>query len=113
ASPTPPSSDRWAKPAFAGQTNAPAPSKPSAPFAVQTITNRLSGPWSVAFLPDGNFLVTEANGTMRVVRPDGVVSSPLAGVPGVKSVAAQGLHDLLLDPDFARNRLLYFTYFAP
>src|SRR5262247_579888 len=50
----------WAKPAFAGQTNAPAPSKPSAPFAVQTITNRLSGPWSIAFLPDGNFLVTEA-----------------------------------------------------
>jgi len=103
----------WAKPAFAGQTNAPAPSKPSAPFAVQTITNRLNGPWSVAFLPDGTFLVTEANGTLRLVRTDGVVSSPLVGVPGVKSVAAQGLHDLLLDPDFARNRLLYFTYFAP
>src|SRR5215831_8421621 len=103
----------WAKPAFAGQTNAPAPPKPSAPFAVQTITNRLSGPWSVAFLPDGTFLVTEANGTLRIVRHDGVVSAPLSGVPGVKSVAAQGLHDVLLDPDFARNRLLYFTYFAP
>src|SRR6266853_2881659 len=103
----------WARPAFAGQTNAPAPSKPSAPFTVQTVTNRLSGPWSIAFLPDGNFLVTEANGTMRIARPDGVVSAPLAGVPPVKSVAAQGLHDLLLDPDFARNRTLYFTYFAP
>src|SRR5215470_8970766 len=103
----------WAKPAFTGQTNAPAPSKPSAPVTVQTVTNRLSGPWSVAFLPDGNFLVTEANGTMRIVRPDGVVSAALTGVPPVKSVAAQGLHDLLLDPDFARNRMLYFTYFAP
>src|SRR5438270_1299674 len=103
----------WAKPAFAGQTNAPTPSQPSARFTVQTITNRLSGPWSIAFLPDGTFLVTEANGAMRVVRADGVVSSPLAGVPGVKSVAAQGLHDVLLDPDFARNRTLYFTYFAP
>ena len=50
---------------------------------------------------------------MRIVRPDGVVSAPLAGVPGVKSVAAQGLHDVVLDPDFARNRMLYFTYFAP
>jgi len=68
----------WAKPAFAGQTNAPAPPKPSAPFAVQTITNRLSGPWSVAFLPDGTFLVTEANGTLRIVRHDGVVSAPLS-----------------------------------
>src|SRR5438477_10213168 len=103
----------WAKPAFAGQTNAPKPSQPSAPFTVQTITSRLSGPWSIAFLPDATFLVTEANGAMRIVRPDGVLSAPLAGVPGVKSVAAQGLHDLLLDPDFVRNRTLYFTYFAP
>src|SRR4029077_12314492 len=103
----------WAKPAFAGPTNPPKPSKPSPAFTVETVTNRLSGPWSIAFLPSGRFLITEANGTMRVVRSDGVVSAPLAGVPGVKSVAAQGLHDLLLDPDFARNRTLYYTYFAP
>jgi aldose sugar dehydrogenase len=103
----------WAKPAFAGQTNAPKPTKLSPPFTVETVTNRLSGPWSIAFLPSGKLLITEANGTMRVVRPDGVVSAPVAGVPGVKSVAAQGLHDLLLDPDFSRNRTLYFTYFAP
>ena len=103
----------WAKPAFPGQTNAPKPAKPSPPFTIETVTNRLSGPWSIAFLPSGRFLITEANGTMRIVRADGVVSAPLTGVPGVKSVAAQGLHDLLLDPDFARNRTLYFTYFAP
>ncbi|MGA2214330.1 MAG: PQQ-dependent sugar dehydrogenase [Bryobacteraceae bacterium] len=101
------------KPAFPVQTEAPAPAKPSPPFEIQTITNRLSAPWSVAFLPDGNFLVTEGAGTMRIVRPDGLVSAPIAGVPGVKVVAAQGLHDVLLDPGFAKNRLLYFTYFAP
>src|SRR5271163_3851480 len=101
------------KPAFAGQTEAPAPSKASPPFAIKTITNRLSAPWSLAFLPDGNFLVTEGAGTLRIVRPDGVVSAPIAGVPGVKVIAAQGLHDVLLDPDFAKNRLLYITYFAP
>ncbi len=101
------------KPAFAGQTDAPKPSKPSASVKAESITNRLTSPWSVALLPDGNFLVTESAGTMRIVRPDGVVSAPLAGVPGVKVVAAQGLHDILLDPGFAQNRLLYFTYFAP
>jgi glucose/arabinose dehydrogenase len=101
------------KPAFPGQTEAPAPSKPSPKLAIETITARLNGPWSLAFLPDGNFLVTEGVGTMRTVRPDGVVSAPIAGVPGVKVVAAQGLHDVVLDPAFARNRLLYFTYFAP
>ncbi len=101
------------KPAFTGQTEAPAPAKPSGPLEIQTITNRLSAPWSLAFLPDGNFLVTEGAGSMRIVRPDGVVSAAIVGVPGVKVVAAQGLHDVLLDPDFARNRLLYITYFAP
>src|ERR1700722_13202520 len=101
------------KPPFPGQPEAPAPSKASEPFEIQSITNRLSAPWSVAFLPDGKFLVTEGAGTMRIVRPDGVVSAPIAGMPGVKVVAAQGLHDVMLDPDFANNRLLYITYFAP
>jgi glucose/arabinose dehydrogenase len=104
---------RKPKPAFAGQTDAPKPAKPSAPVKVESITNRLTSPFAVALLPDGNFLVTESIGIMRVVRPDGIVSAPLAGVPDVKVVSAQGLHDLLLDPDFATNRLFYFTYFAP
>ena len=101
------------KPAFPGQTKAPPPAKASPALNAETITARLNSPWSLAFLPDGNFLVTESNGFLRVVRPDGVVYAPITGVPGVKVVAAQGLHDILLDPDFARNRTLYFTYFAP
>jgi glucose/arabinose dehydrogenase len=104
---------RKPKPAFPGQTDAPAPSKPSPPVNVEIITARLTSPWSMALLPDGNFLVTESIGSMRIVRPDGVVSAPLTGVPGVKVVAAQGLHDVLLDAGFAQNRLLYFCYFAP
>ena len=44
---------------------------------------------------------------------NGSVSALLAGVPPVKSTAAQGLHDVVLDPDFSRNRTIYFTYFAP
>src|SRR5262245_64211663 len=98
------------QPAFAGQTEAPPPAKTSS-ITVETITNRLSNPWSIAFLPDGNFLVTEAYGTMRIVGRNGVVSSPISGVPAVKVVAAQGLHDVVLDSDFAKDRLLYFTYF--
>ncbi len=100
-------------PAFPGQTKAPAPAKPSAAPRVQTIATGLTGAWAIAFLPDGNFLVTQNAGTMRVVRPDGVVLGPVAGVPGVKAIGAQGLHDVVLDPEFAKNRTLYFTYFAP
>jgi len=101
------------KPAFPEQTNAPKPGKASGPIKVESITNRLTSPWAMAFLPDGNFLVTESIGNMRIVRRDGSVSASLKGVPSVKVVAAQGLHDILLDPDFAQNRTLYFTYFAP
>src|SRR5918993_5480972 len=100
-------------PAFPGQTKAPAPARASTPFTFQTIATGLTGAWAIAFLPDGNILVTQNAGTMRVVRPGGIVSTPLDGVPEVKSVAAQGLHDVVLDPEFARNRTLYFTYFAP
>jgi glucose/arabinose dehydrogenase len=100
-------------PAFPGQTDAPPPARPSPPFNVETIATGLTGAWAVAFLPDGNFLITQNGGTMRLVKPNGFVSAPIAGVPGVKTIGAQGLHDLLLDPDFARNRTLYFTYFAP
>ncbi|HXO43862.1 MAG TPA: PQQ-dependent sugar dehydrogenase [Candidatus Cybelea sp.] len=101
------------KPAFPGQTNAPAPQKASPPLTVDTIVGRLSSPWAMAFLPDGKMLITERNGAMRIARMDGVYSAPIAGVPGVKVVAAQSLHDVVLDPHFAQNRLIYFSYFAP
>jgi len=100
-------------PAFPGQTDAPAPASPSAGFKVETITDALTGPWGLAFLPDGNFLVSESRGALRTVTPAGVVSEPISGVPGVKRVAAQSFHDVVLDPDFDENRLIYFTYFAP
>jgi glucose/arabinose dehydrogenase len=100
------------KPAFPGQTHAPAP-PPSAPFQTQIITDRLNAPWSIAFLPDGTYLVTENSGTMRVVKADGSVSAPIEGMPGVRSVGAEGLHEVVLDPDFARTRMIYFTYLSP
>ena len=81
------------KPAFPGQTDAPAPAKASPAIKVETIATGLNAPWSCAFLPDGRILITESGGTMRIVRRDGVVGGPIAGVPPVKSVAAQGLHD--------------------
>jgi aldose sugar dehydrogenase len=101
------------KPAFQGQTDAPPPARPSPPVVVRPVAGGLTGAWAFAFLPDGALLVTQNAGTMRVVRSDGSVSAPLTGLPPMKSVAAQGLHDVVLDPDFSRTRTLYFTYFAP
>jgi glucose/arabinose dehydrogenase len=99
-------------PAFRGQTEAPAPQRESR-YQVDVITDKLQGPWALAFLPDGNFLVSERRGNLRTVTPEGVVSEPISGVPPVKVVAAQSFHDVVLDPNFATNRYVYFTYFAP
>ena len=100
-------------PAFPGQTDAPPPETPSSGFRVDTVATELAGPWSLAFLPGGHFLLTQRAGTMRTVSPEGAVSEPIAGVPPVKRVAAEGLHEVVLDPDFENNRYIYFTYFAP
>jgi glucose/arabinose dehydrogenase len=99
-------------PAPAFPPDAPEPRDKSR-YRVEVITERLTGPWAVAFLPDGNFLVSERLGVLRTIAPDGTVSEPIAGVPPVKVVAAQSFHDIALDPDFAANRYVYFTYFAP
>jgi glucose/arabinose dehydrogenase len=103
---------REPQPAFRGQTEAPPPQRESR-YDVQVITDALTAPWALAFLPDGNFLVSERRGTLRTVTPEGRVSEPISGVPPVKVVAAQSFHDIVLDPDFPTNRYVYFTYFAP
>jgi glucose/arabinose dehydrogenase len=101
------------KPAFAGQTDAPPPSVPSAAPKIDVVATGLGGAWSMAFLPGNEILVLQSQGLMRIIRPDGTMGPYIEGVPVIKQVGAQGLHDVVLDPDFARNRTLYFTYFAP
>src|SRR5437660_7457426 len=99
-------------PAFKGQTNAPPPDHPSQ-FAVEVIAKGLAHPWSLQFLPDGRMLVTERPGRIRIVDRQGRLGDPIAGVPAVRVVAGEGLHDVVLDPQFAKNRLIYMSYFAP
>ena len=62
------------------------------------------------FLPDGKILITEKPGTMRTFNEDGSLSEPLRGVPVVSAVGQAGLLDLALDPQFASNRRIFFTY---
>jgi glucose/arabinose dehydrogenase len=75
-----------------------------------TVASGLRNPWSLAFLPDGRMLVTEKAGTMRIVWPDGRVGDPLQGVPRVESAGQGGLLDVALDPKFADNALVYWSY---
>lgn len=78
-----------------------------------TVAKGLRHPWAVAFLPGGQFLVTERPGSLRVVQANGELAPPLAGVPEVAVGGQGGLLDLLLDSDFGENRRLYFCYSEP
>lgn len=98
-------------PAFMGQTRAPIAPK-SAKFEVNEFVTGLYRPWAMAHLPNGNMIVTEVPGRMRIVTPDGLVSDPISGVPLVRPWVASGLNDIIIDPDFEDNRLIYFTYVA-
>jgi aldose sugar dehydrogenase len=83
------------------------------PIAVTTIASGLAHPWAIAFLPGGDFLVTERVGTLRRIGADGNVSAPLAGVPAVVAEGQGGLLDVVLSPDFADDRLVYLSYAEP
>ncbi|WP_076437426.1 PQQ-dependent sugar dehydrogenase [Bosea sp. TND4EK4] len=82
-------------------------------LAVETVASGLEHPWALAFLPDGQMLVTERPGRLRLIAKDGKLSRPITGVPNVMSRGQGGLLDVALDPDFARNRLVYLSFAEP
>jgi len=80
---------------------------------VVPIARGLVNPWSLAFLPDGTLLVTEKEGRLRLIRGDVLDPKPVPGVPTVRVQGRSGLMDVVLHPQFASNRLLYFSYLKP
>ena len=74
------------------------------------VADGLSNPWSIAFLPDGDMLVTERAGRLRLIHDGSLVAEPIKGVPEVKITALGGLLGIVLHPDFAENRTLYLSY---
>ena len=78
-------------------------------FRVVRVASGLKRPWAVAFLPGGDMLVTERPGRLVRVGADGSLT-PVRGLPDIAAINVGGLLDLVLDPGFADNRLLYFSY---
>ncbi|WP_076600990.1 PQQ-dependent sugar dehydrogenase [Aromatoleum tolulyticum] len=83
------------------------------PVRVTEVARGLETPWSLAFLPDGNMLVTERPGRLRVVTPDGKLSAPVQNVPRVHAAGQGGLLDVVVGPDFARDRLIWLSFAQP
>lgn len=81
-------------------------------YQIQTVATGLDFPWNIAFLPNGDRLVTELGGQLRRITPDNTVGPPISGVPPVYRMSQGGLFDVLPDPEFASNQLVYLSFAA-
>ncbi|MES2882422.1 MAG: PQQ-dependent sugar dehydrogenase [Bacteroidota bacterium] len=97
------------KPAFAGQTRI-GGVKTSTPYEGKLLTSDLSKPWGITALPDGRLLITEKGGAMKIATQTGTVSAAVTGIPAVNSAGQGGLLGVTLDPAFATNRMVYWTF---
>ena len=82
-------------------------------FRVVTVADGLVNPWSIAWLPNGDMLITEREGRLRIVREGRLLPEPVAGVPGVRARGQGGLLEVRPHPDFATNQLLYLSFAKP
>jgi glucose/arabinose dehydrogenase len=110
-----------------GQNAPPAPAMPpralaAGPLKLDTaehgpitvsIMKGLSHPWSLAFLPDGDMLVTERPGRLRIVRKGALDPKPISGVPMVYTERLGGLMEIVLHPRFAETRWVYLSFTKP
>lgn len=81
-------------------------------FTITTIADGLQHPWGMAFLPDGNILITERPGRLRIIKQGMLQSEAIAGLPTIAAKGQGGLLDVVLHPDYSKNGWIYFSYVA-
>ena len=79
-------------------------------YRVVNFADGLVQPWSIAFLPGGDTLITERSGRLRIVRNGKLLPTPVEGLPPLVYSGQGGLLEVAAHPNFATNRLLYLTY---
>ncbi|MYA12315.1 MAG: PQQ-dependent sugar dehydrogenase [Gemmatimonadetes bacterium] len=79
-------------------------------YRVVTVADGFEIPWSIAFLPGGDILVTEKVGRLRIIRDGKLLPDPVPGIPEVLVRGQGGLMDVVPHPDFANNRIIYLSY---
>ncbi len=82
------------------------------PVKIVQLTNALEHPWGMAFLPDGDILITEKTGQLRRFSNGQLQAASINGFPAITVHGQGGLLDVALHPDFAENRWVYLSYAA-
>jgi len=97
------------KPAKAGQTRA-AGVKTKTAYKVDKIAEKLGSPWAVIPLPDGRLLITDRKGSMQIIDANGTFVKKITGFPEVDASGQGGLLDVALDPNFSKNKMIYWSF---
>lgn len=97
------------KPAFAGQTHVKGV-KTKTPIETKILSKDLKKPWGIAPLPDGRLLITQKQGTLIIADASGKLGKEITGLPKVNDSGQGGLLGITIDPDFAKNRMVYWTF---
>lgn len=79
-------------------------------YKIETIAEGLNYPWSIAFLPNGDYLVALRIGEVRRISAQGDVGEPLTGLPDTYVASQGGYFDIMLDPDFTTNQTIYLSF---
>src|SRR5687767_9704057 len=87
-------------------------------FKVVTVAEGLRNPWSMAWLPNGDMLVTERGtgdypGSLRIIRDGKLLPTPVPGVPAVRAISQGGMQEVAVHPNFAQNHFIYLSYAKP
>jgi glucose/arabinose dehydrogenase len=100
------------KSAFKGQTRI-GGIKTKSLVKITAIASGLQSPWGLDFMPDGRMMVSERPGNIRIVSRQGAPGAAIRNVPPARVMGDGGMYDLKLDPDFARSRLVFWTFVEP
>lgn len=76
---------------------------------VKVLATGLEVPWALAFLPNGDLLITERHGVVKLRKKDGTISE-IGKINGVKQIVESGLHGVAVDPNFSENQYIYLYY---
>jgi glucose/arabinose dehydrogenase len=79
-------------------------------FRVETFASGLEVPWGFAWLPNGDMLVTERRGRVRIIEKGKLIAEPVFTVPDVEPSSESGLMDISIHPEFVKNNFVYLAY---
>jgi len=97
------------KPAFSGQTRIRSV-KTTTSYNVEKIAAKLGSPFAIVTMPDGRLMVTLKSGYMEIHGKNGALVKKITGFPPVVYAGQGGLLDVAFDPNFASNKIMYWSF---